>query len=78
MLTAAGAVLLGFGKGSFSLSDPEILLAMALPAILVMVFSIVAVMTREMRRMRLDSLNLRLAGLRADFKRKTSDETEQS
>ena len=78
VLTAAGAVLLGFDKGSFSLSDPEILLAITLPAILVMVFSIIAVMAREMRRMRLDSLNLRLAGLRADFKRKTSDETEQS
>lgn len=85
MLSAMVAVLTGgvgvfitrvnTTKGDLTIFEPRKLLFMAIPALVAIVVSFMAVILREIQVLRLKSFELRIAGLHAKFKPK-SDESK--
>lgn len=78
MLSGMVAVLTGLAGVMVTLNkttifEPKNLAFMAIPALVAILITFVAVMARELQKMRLKSFKVRLAGLDAEFKPKSND-----
>ena len=71
VLTGAAGVFVTLGKTT--VFEPKNLAFMAIPALVAILISFVAVMARELKKMRLKSFKVRVAGLDAEFKPKTDE-----
>jgi len=71
VLTGAAGVFITLGKTT--VFEPKSLAFMAIPALVAILISFVAVMVRELQKMKLKSFKVRLAGLDAEFKPKTDE-----
>lgn len=80
MLSGMAAVLTGLAGVMVTLDkatifEPKNLTFMVIPALVAILISFIAVMARELQKMRLKSFKVRVAGLDAEFKPKPDDKT---
>lgn len=77
ILTALSGIMITISKDT-TILEPKNLAFIAIPALVAIVISLVSVMVKELQKMRLKSLNFRVAGINAEFKIPKSDESKEN
>lgn len=76
ILTALAGITITLSKET--IFEPKSLVLIAVPALVAILISFIAVMAKELQKMRLKSFNVRVAGINAEFKPKQDTTKENS
>lgn len=74
LMTGIAAAFIA-SKDIVSLKDPELMLILAVPALVAILVSLVSVMSRELENSKLSKFTFNMAGIKAEFKAKESDDS---
>jgi len=77
ILTALAGLFITFNKSN-GVTDPKFIAILVLPAVVAIILMFAVVMVRELQKMRLKSVNLRIAGFNAEFKSKHNEQKKNS